>query len=78
MSKALFKRSTGLPMHASLNDKNLCNDKWLAALVDTMDEVESLQADDFCRAAYVPAGLMAQLHGRMPKISRTSRAIQPA
>jgi hypothetical protein len=59
-------------MHASLNDKNLCNDKWLAGLVDAMDEAESLAADDFCRASDVPAGLIAQLFGRAPKV-RVSR-----
>ena len=48
-------------MRAVSNEKNLRNDKWLSALVDAMDEVESLRADDICRGAYVPAGLMAQL-----------------
>jgi hypothetical protein len=51
-------------MRAGLNDKNICNDKWLAALVDAMDEVEAERAEDICRAAYVPAGLMDQLYGR--------------
>ena len=51
-------------MRALLNDKNLCNDKWLAALVDAFDEVEADRADDICRASDVPAGLMAQLYGR--------------
>jgi hypothetical protein len=51
-------------MRAGLNDKNLCNDRWLAALVDAMDEVEAERAEDICRAAYVPAGLMDQLYGR--------------
>lgn len=48
-------------------DKNSCNDKWLAALVDAMDEVESLRADDFCRTASIPSGLIAQLYGQAPK-----------
>jgi hypothetical protein len=60
-------------MRAFLNDKNLCNDKWLVGLVDAMDEVESLRPDDICRSAYVPAGLMAQLYGRTPQISRAQR-----
>jgi hypothetical protein len=51
-------------MQVTANDKNLCNDKWLAALVDAMDEVESLRADDVCRSTFAPAGLMAQLRGR--------------
>ena len=49
-------------MQALANDKNICNDKWLSALVDAMDEVEAVRADDICRAIVVPAGLMAQLH----------------
>ena len=48
-------------MRAVSNAKNFRNDKWLSALVDAMDEVELLRADDFCRGAYIPAGLMAQL-----------------
>lgn len=59
-------------MRALMNDKNLCNDKWLSSLVDAMDEVESLRADDICRSVDVPAGLMAQLvssAGRAPRIS---------
>ena len=48
-------------MRAVSNEKNVRNDKWLSSLVDAMDEVESLRADDICRGAYVPAGLMAQL-----------------
>jgi hypothetical protein len=59
-------------MRAVSNEKNLRCDKWLAALVDAMDEVESLRADDFCRSTYVPAGLMAQLAsaaGRVPQIA---------
>ena len=51
-------------MYASFHGKNMCNDRWLAGLVDAMDEVESLRADDFCRSADVPARLLAQLHGR--------------
>jgi hypothetical protein len=51
-------------MRALLNDKNLCNDRWLAALVDAMDEIEADRADDICRASNVPAGLVAQLYGR--------------
>jgi len=35
---------------------------WLAALVDAMDEVESLRTDDICRGAYAPAGFLAQLN----------------
>jgi hypothetical protein len=65
-------------MRASLNDRNLCNDKWLTSLVDAMDEVESLRADDFCRGAHIPAGLMAQLHGRMSSVSRASQAAPSA
>ena len=51
-------------MRALSNDENICNDKWLAALVDAFDEVEAERSEDICRAAYVPAGLMAQLYGR--------------
>jgi hypothetical protein len=51
-------------MDASFHDKNMCNDRWLSGLVDAMDEVESLAADDFCRSADVPAILLAQLYGR--------------
>jgi hypothetical protein len=51
-------------MRALSNDKNLCNDKWLVALVDAFDEVESERSEDICRGSYVPAGLMAQLYGR--------------
>jgi hypothetical protein len=51
-------------MQALANDKNLCNDNWLSALVDAMDEVEAERADDICRAIVVPAGLMAQLQRR--------------
>jgi hypothetical protein len=65
-------------MHASLHDKNLCNDKWLSSLVDAMDEVESLRTDDICRGAYVPAGLMAQLLGQTPKISHPVRSAPSA
>lgn len=57
-------------MRAGLNDKNLCNDKWLAALVDAMDEVEAERADDVCRAVFVPAGLMAQLYGGRVRAQR--------
>jgi hypothetical protein len=60
-------------MQVTANDKNLCNDKWLAALVDAMDEVESLRADDVCRGSFVPAGLMAQLRGRKVIASRSRR-----
>jgi hypothetical protein len=56
------------------NDKNLCNDKWLSGLVDAMDEVESLRADDICRGAYVPAGLMAQLNGHAATASHSRRS----
>lgn len=51
-------------MQALANHKNRCNDKWLSALVDVMDEVEAERADDICRAIVVPAGLMAQLQRR--------------
>jgi hypothetical protein len=51
-------------MQTPVNDKNLCNDRWLAALVDAMDEVESLAADDFCCSTAIPAGLLAQLNRR--------------
>jgi hypothetical protein len=51
-------------MRVLSNDKNICNDKWLAGLVDAMDEVEAERAEDVCRASYVPAGLIAQLYGR--------------
>ena len=47
----------------AFHEKNMCNDRWLAGLVDAMDEVESLRLDDFCRSADVPAGLLAQLRG---------------
>ena len=59
-------------MRAVSNEKNPRHDKWLSALVDAMDEVESLRADDFCRGSYVPAGLMAQLAsngGRSPRMT---------
>jgi hypothetical protein len=61
-------------MRAFLDDKNLCNDKWLSALVDAMDDVEELRADDICRGVYVPAGLMAQLHGHALTASHSYRA----
>lgn len=48
------------------NDKNPCNDRWLAALVDAMDEIESLRADDICRSVRIPAGLIEQLSARAP------------
>jgi hypothetical protein len=51
-------------MQTANNDKNLCNDRWLAALVDAMDEVESLRSDDICRSVRAPAGLLAQLSRR--------------
>ena len=51
-------------MQALSDDKNICNDKWLSALVDAMDEVEAERADDICRAIVVPAGLIAQLQRR--------------
>jgi hypothetical protein len=57
-------------MRASWNDKNLCNDKWLTGLVDALDEVQAQRADDICRGASVPAGLLAQLYGQMPKVRR--------
>lgn len=50
-------------MRALVNDKSVCNDKWLASLVDAMDEVEAERSEDICRATYAPAGLMAQLSG---------------
>ena len=61
-------------MRAFLEDKNLCNDKWLSALVDAMVDVEELRADDICRGISVPAGLMAQLHGHAATASRSRRA----
>ena len=51
-------------MYALAGNENICNDKWLASLVDAMDEVEAARADDICRAGGVPAGLLAQLDGR--------------
>ena len=51
-------------MQALANHKNVCNDKWLSALVDAMDEVETERADDICRANVIPAALMAQLQRR--------------
>ena len=72
----------GLHMYASLSDQNLCNDKWLSALVDAMDEVVADRPDDICRDAFVPAALLAQLYGQRPMIRRTRRAarcdFQPA
>jgi hypothetical protein len=66
-------------MRALANDKNICNDKWLAALVDAMDEVEAERADDICRASYAPAGLMDQLYGRAVAAHRTfARGFEPA
>jgi hypothetical protein len=62
-------------MRTSGNDENLCNDKWLSSLVEAMDEVESLRADDICRSAYIPEGLMAQLHGCSHSISRSQRSL---
>jgi hypothetical protein len=59
------------PMRALSSDENLCNDKWLAALVDAMDEVEAERAEDICRGSYVPAGLMDQLYGRTASPRRT-------
>lgn len=64
-------------MRAIGNDENICNDKWLSALVNAMDEVESLRADDICRSAYVPEGLLAQLHGCTHSVSRSQR-VMPA
>jgi hypothetical protein len=61
-------------MRAFLNDKNLCNDKWLSALVDAMDDVEELRADEICRGISVPAGLIAQLHGHASTASHSRRA----
>jgi len=52
-------------MQALANDKNICNDKWLSALVDAMDEVEADRGDDVCRVSFVPAGLIAQLQRPM-------------
>jgi hypothetical protein len=60
-------------MQVTENDKILCNDKWLSALVDAMDEVESLRADDICRGSFVPAGLMVQLRGRNVIAGRSHR-----
>lgn len=51
-------------MQALANRKNICNDKWLAALVDAMDEVEAERADEICRVEFVPAALVAQLQRR--------------
>jgi len=51
-------------MQTSINDKKLCNDRWLAALVDAMDEVEALRSDDVCRKSRVPDRLRAQLRGQ--------------
>lgn len=56
-------------MRAMGIDKDMSNDKWLSAFVDAMDEVEALRADDYCRGASIPAGLIAQLYGRTPKVS---------
>ena len=61
-------------MRVFLEDKNICRDKWLLALVDAMDDVEELRADDICRGVYVPAGLMAQLHGHAATAIRSHRA----
>ena len=57
-------------MQALANQKNICNDKWLSALVDAMDEVETERADDICRASLVPAALMAQLQRRAATLPR--------
>ena len=57
-------------MQALANDKNICNDKWLSALVDVMDEVEADRADDVCRVSLVPAGLIAQLQRSMAAAPR--------
>ena len=54
-------------MRAGLNDKNICNDKWLSALVDAMDEVEAQRADDICRGcvcACRPDGPAVRPHGQ--------------
>jgi hypothetical protein len=51
-------------MYASFHNKIMCNDKWLSGLVDAMDDVESLRADDICRSSDVPNGLLAQFYGR--------------
>lgn len=64
-------------MRVTLSDKNTCNDKWLAALVDAMDEVESLRADGYCRGAPIPVGLIAQLYGQTPKISSLDNGRHP-
>jgi hypothetical protein len=53
-------------MQALTNHRNLCNDKWLAGLVDAMDEVEAERADDICRVNVIPAALLAQLQRRAP------------
>ena len=54
-------------MRAVLNDKNICNDKWLSALVDAMDEVEAERAEDICRGcvcACRPDGPAVRPHGQ--------------
>jgi hypothetical protein len=53
-------------MQTLASRKNICSDKWLAGLVDAMDEVEAERADDICRVYVVPAALLAQLQRRAP------------
>jgi hypothetical protein len=69
---ALLKATWRTAMQTSTSNKNPCNDRWLAALVDAMDDVEALAADDFCRSADVPAGLLAQLNRRAPEPARAT------
>ena len=61
-------------MQALANHKNICNDKWLSGLVDAMDEVEVQRADDICRASFVPAALILQLHRRAASLPRFNAA----
>lgn len=64
-------------MRAFPNKQNLCNDKWLSALVDAMEEAEALRADDVCRGADVPARLMTQLRGRRSSVEPVQRGTGP-
>ncbi|ETR75931.1 hypothetical protein X566_20660 [Afipia sp. P52-10] len=50
-----------------------CNDKWLQGLVNAMEEVAWLRADDICRSTRAPAALMSQLQRRQKTVLRPIR-----
>lgn len=56
-------------------EKNVRNDKWLAGLVDAMEEVSEMRSDDICRSVVAPRALITQL--RQPRMT-TEAAIRVA